>query len=107
MDERRYPLQAGDSLPAERKVVAVWLEDHYLPYCGYIRYAAGDPNCPYFVVYHGNSQIGARVVAWFDCLPDTGPADCPTALNYTMGRNAGRGIAAGLAPETTITPPTR
>ena len=67
------PIQAREHIPAERKVVLVWLRESRLPFCGYIRYAAGDKLCPYFVVYTGNSDIGADVVAWCDCLPDMGP----------------------------------
>lgn len=59
--------------PRERKVVLVWLRDKCLPFCGYMRYAAGDRDSPYFVVYHGNVIIGADVVAWCDCLPELGP----------------------------------
>jgi hypothetical protein len=88
-----FPLLPGDPLPAERKTVLVWLEDAHLPFCGYVRYAAGDVNSPYFVVYHGNPKIGTRVVAWCDCLPDTGP-EVPTAGMYTCERNAGRGYPA-------------
>jgi len=66
-----YPLQLNESIPDERKVVLVWLKEGGLPFCGYIRYAAGCKDSPYFVVYHGNSDIGAKVVAWCDCLPDS------------------------------------
>jgi len=72
-----HPIAKGEYIPPERKVVLVWLgnekESHYLPYCGYIRYAAGDKDCPYFVVYHGNPKIGTDVIAWCDCLPKSGP----------------------------------
>lgn len=73
-----HPIQPGEPVPPERKVVLVWCEgktsdSHYLPWCGYLRYAAGDPNCPFFVVYHGNPDLPADVVAWCDCLPENGP----------------------------------
>jgi hypothetical protein len=84
MNEWNYvstPIAASESIPAERKTVLVWVKDQHLPYCGYIRYAAGDRDCPYFVVYHGNERIGAEVIAWRDCLPDDGP-DVPEAMMY-------------------------
>jgi hypothetical protein len=81
----------GDHIPAERKAVLVWLRGSHLPFCGYIRYAAGDQACPYFVVYHGNQEIGHDVVAWCDCLPDTGP-DFPTAKMYSEQQATGRGF---------------
>lgn len=84
------PIRPDEYIPAERKVVLVWLQKTYLPFCGYIRYAAGDPNCPYFVVYHGNSYIGADVIAWCDCLPDVGP-DAETAAMYSQDQKTGRG----------------
>ena len=71
-----YPIEVGDPLPAERKVVVVYCEGppiSGLPYCGYIRYAAGDLSCPFFVVYHGNNDRSVRVIAWNDCLPDEPP----------------------------------
>ena len=61
------PIEPHEQIPPERKVVAVWLRDKYLPFCGYIRFAAGDKESPYFVVYHGNPEIGADVIAWADC----------------------------------------
>jgi hypothetical protein len=90
------PLLPSDRIPPERKVVAVWLRDSHLPFCGYIRYAAGDRECPYFVVYHGNAELGADVVAWCDCLPDVGPA-VPTAEMYTREQATGRGFPARAA----------
>lgn len=67
------PIKLDEKVPPEKKIVLVWLRDRLMPYCGFLRYAAGDKNCPYFVVYHGNPEIGSDVVAWSDCLPDTGP----------------------------------
>ena len=67
------PIEPKDSLPAERRVVLVWLKDSGLPFCGYVRYGAGCKDSPYFVVYHGNPQIGTDVVAWCDCAPKEGP----------------------------------
>jgi len=63
-----------DKWPPENKVVLVWLANKSLPFCGYMKYAAGDKNSPYFVVYHGNPEIGHEVVAWCDCLPPNGPS---------------------------------
>jgi hypothetical protein len=87
------PIAPDEEIPAERKVVLVWLAESALPYCGYIRYASGDGDCPYFVVYHGNPERGANVVAWCDCLPDTGP-DRPNAKMYTRDQKSGRGYPA-------------
>lgn len=66
------PIKLNEVVPPERKVVLVWLAgNHHLPFCGYVRYSSK----PYFVVYHGNSEIGAEVIAWCDCLPDKGPPE--------------------------------
>ena len=89
------PIKPTDHLPPERKVVLVWLGESYLPFCGYIRYAAGDGSCPYFVVYHGNPRIGANVVAWCDCLPPLGP-DVETADMYSRDQLTGRGYPERL-----------
>ena len=85
-----------EPLPPERKTVLVWLEGSHLPFCGYVRYAAGDKDCPYFVVYHGNTDIGAEVRAWCDCLPDDGP-NLPNAQMYARYQATGRGFPARLA----------
>ncbi len=85
------PIQQNEHIPAERKVVLVWLKSSHLPFCGYIRYAAGDKECPFFVVYHGNSSIGSDVVAWCDCLPDQGP-DVITSTMYSREQKTGRGF---------------
>lgn len=85
------PILPNESIPAERRTVLVWLRGHALPFCGYIRYAAGDKNSPYFVVYHGNSEIGSDVIAWCDCLPDNGP-DTDLAKMYTKEQAKGRGF---------------
>jgi len=87
------PIKPEEKIPAERKVVLVWLAESYLPFCGYIKYAAGDRECPYFVVYHGNPELGSNVVAWCDCLPDKGP-DHPNAEMYTRDQKSGSGYAA-------------
>lgn len=84
------PIQSHETIPAERRVVLVWPREKALPFCGYIRYAAGDKNSPYFVAYHGNSNMGADVVAWCDCLPDLGP-DLPEAKMYSKEQKTGRG----------------
>jgi hypothetical protein len=88
-----HPLSPQDDIPAERKVVLAWIEGSVLPYCAYIRYAAGDQNCPYFVVYHGNSARGSAVIAWCDCLPDNGP-DLELAEMYSRDQKTGRGFPA-------------
>lgn len=88
-----FPLEPSDALPPERKTVLVWLRDQALPFCGYVRYAAGDEACPYFVVYHGNERIGAEVVAWCDCLPEEGP-DLPGAQMYSHYQPTARGKPA-------------
>lgn len=84
------PIEPDEHIPAERKVVLVWLRDKALPFCGYIRYAAGCEDSPYFVVYHGNANVGSDVIAWCDCLPDTGP-DVPSAAAYSKQQATGRG----------------
>lgn len=89
-----YPIEPGDPLPPERKVVLVWLKKSALPFCGYVRYAAGDETCPYFVVYHGNEKRGSEVVAWCDCLPDKGPPGFDETRLYDQDQATGRGFAA-------------
>ncbi len=91
------PIKPSEALPAERKTVIVWLRNEYLPFCGYVRYAAGDQDSPYFVVYHGNPLIATDVAAWCDCLPDEGPK-FPTAEMYSREQKTGRGF--GARPET-------
>lgn len=88
-----YPIQPCDALPPERKVVLIWLAGSALPFCGYIRYAAGDKHSPYFVVYHGNPNIGSEVIAWCDCLPDHGP-NLNEAIIYNRDQKSGRGYPA-------------
>lgn len=87
------PILPNESIPAERRTVLVWLRGHALPFCAYIRYAAGDKNSPYFIVYHGNSEIGSDVVAWCDCLPDNGP-EVDSAKMYAKEQAKGRGFPA-------------
>jgi len=70
--------------PPERKVVLAWIRGSALPFCAYMKYAAGEEDCPYWVVYHGNPERGFDVVAWCDCLPD-GPAGFETGV-YDQGR---------------------
>lgn len=65
-----YPIEVGDVLPQERKTVLCWLRGSALPFCGYIRIHSGGP---FFVVYHGNPEPGAGVIAWCDCLPSEAP----------------------------------
>jgi hypothetical protein len=88
-----HPLSPQDEIPAERRVVLVWLEGLGLPFCGYIRYAAGDQSCPYFVVYHGNSARGSAVIAWCDCMPDNGP-ELDDARMYSSKQKDGSGFPA-------------
>lgn len=87
------PIDPSETLPAERKTVLVWLKEKHLPFCGYIRYSAGEKDCPYFVVYHEN---GANVVAWCDCLPVKGP-ESETAKMYSAQQATGRGYPARTA----------
>ena len=72
-----YPLMPEDKIPKEKRVVLVWLQGKYLPFCGYIRKYSkkkqGDS--PFFVVYHGNSDIGTEVIAWCNCLPEYDPME--------------------------------
>ena len=85
------PIDPSDPLPPERKVVLVWMEGKALPFCGYVRYAAGDKDCPYFVVYRTVDPV--KVVAWCDCLPDTGP-ELDSAIMYSRQQATGRGYPA-------------
>lgn len=102
-----FPIQPDDPLPPERKVVLVWCDEQpeksrggsALPYCGYIRYAAGDLNCPFFVVYHGNDQRSTAVIAWCDCLPDRGPDWAKNTGIYNEGQPEGRGFPARPVPD--------
>lgn len=74
-----------DGFPPQRKVVLVWIRGSALPFCAYMKYAAGDEDCPYWVVYHGNSDRGSDVTAWCDCLPDAPPG--VDSVNYDRGRH--------------------
>ncbi|MES2367732.1 MAG: hypothetical protein V4563_17780 [Pseudomonadota bacterium] len=64
--------------PPERRHVLVVLapnKDKSVPSgvaVGYRKNAAGDKQCPYFVV----PGIGGEVIAWCDCLPDGFQAPC-------------------------------
>jgi hypothetical protein len=89
------PIGLNEHIPAERKVVLLWLRDTHLPFCGYIRYSGGELDKPFFVVYHGNENIGADVIAWCDCLPDGGP-DVESARMYSRQNRTGRGIGERL-----------
>jgi hypothetical protein len=84
-----WPIRPEDKLPPERKVVLVFVKGSYLPYCAYIRYSAGDINCPYFVVYR--SDKGAEVWAWCDCLPE-GPHS--TEAGFYNANREGSGFPA-------------
>jgi len=85
----KNPIEPEDKLPPERKVVLVFVKGSYLPYCAYIRYSAGDINCPYFVVYR--SDKGAEVWAWCDCLPE-GPHS--TEAGFYNANREGNGFPA-------------
>lgn len=69
-----------EGFPPERRVVAVWLWGRELPFCGYMKHAAGDKDSPIWVVYHGNSEISADVLAWCDCLPTDAPKYAKTSV---------------------------
>lgn len=79
-----FPIEPGDVLPPERKVVAVWLKGSHLPFCGYVRHREGGA---FFVVYHGNSERGVDVIAWSDCLPGLAPEQFRGGV-YEQDRNA-------------------
>jgi len=95
------PILPHEELPAERKVVLVWLRQKFLPFCGYIRYASGDKDCPNFIVYHGNTEIGADVTHWCDCLPKNAPP-VPNGGMYEKDQVRGRGYPARSASPATI-----
>jgi hypothetical protein len=96
------PINQADPLPPERKVVAVWCDGHngigehvggeYLPYMGYVRYSGGERDKPFFVVYHGCPSNPVDVIAWCDCLPDTGPEWTDKASMYSREQASGRGF---------------
>ena len=74
--------------PPEKKTVLVWFENHALPYCGYMKFAAGDKDCPYFVTYGlAHNPNRGDIIAWCDCLPDNAPADAPVGVRlYERGQ---------------------
>jgi hypothetical protein len=67
--------KAGGKLPPERKYVLLQLDDIEelgLPAAvvvGYLRYSAGDRDCPYFV-HPGIVARDTPVTHWCDCLGD-------------------------------------
>lgn len=71
-DETLYSRQP---LPPERRYVLVRVEPVYeggavqpmVVAVGYLRYAAGDHDSPFFVV----PSVRGRRVAWCDCLPES------------------------------------
>ena len=77
----------ANGFPPEGRTVLVWLRDKHLPFCGYMKCAAGEKDSPYWVVYHGNTDIGVDVVAWSDCLP-AGPPGHEAGV-YARGRKEG------------------
>jgi hypothetical protein len=88
-----HPICIGDSLPPERRCVLVWCASSHLPWVGYLRYAAGCLDSPFFVVPHGNPNRGTDVIAWCDCLPTEPPEGFP---NMNL---AGRGFPARVADQ--------
>lgn len=67
-------LGSSQQLPPERHLVLVQIPRRRLPggaelpptvAVGYLRFAAGDVSCPYFVT----PGVGGDAVAWSDCLP--------------------------------------
>lgn len=66
-------LWRAQRLPPERHKVLVQIEARELEgmgmppavVVGYLRYAAGDKDSPFFVI----PGVGGNVVAWCDCLP--------------------------------------
>lgn len=76
------PPLPGDELPAERRIVLVWLSNRALPFCGYLRWHSAGP---FWVVYHGNMATGSDVVWWCD-LPIHGPT--PQATEFMLGYGA-------------------
>ena len=76
MNEKWYPFDTNkgsrQKRPPERKYVLVVVESNSncLPNTvavGYRKNAAGDKQCPYFVI----PGLGGDVLAWCDCLPET------------------------------------
>ncbi len=72
-----HPIGIGDRLPAEPRPVLVWCAGSTLPWVGYLRYAAGCLDSPFFVVPHGNPDRPTDVIAWCDCLPTEAPPGFP------------------------------
>jgi hypothetical protein len=68
-----YPISLEDQLPPERKCVLVWCQSSHIPWVGYLRYAAGCYDSPFFVVPHGNDCRAVDVIAWCDCLRQDAP----------------------------------
>lgn len=99
-----YPIGTSDVLPPERKVVTVWCGGHdasgkhvgsaALPYLAYLRYSGGEQDKPFFVVYHGSQDRPVDVIAWCDCLPDSGPEWVANAAMYSREQATGRGFPA-------------
>ena len=62
----------GRKLPKERRLVLVKIESDVNEgggvAMGYLRYAAGDKTCPYFVCVAIPGRW--KVTHWCDCLPD-------------------------------------
>ncbi len=86
-----YPLVFGDQLPPERRMVQVWCASSAIPWVGYLRYAAGCLDSPFFVVPHGNDEKPVDVIAWCDCLNLQTPPGIVD--NVTL---AGRGFSARI-----------
>lgn len=75
---RSWEAWQGIDLPPERKLVLLQIapkEKEGLRAAvavGYLRYAAGDIDCPYFVI----PGIGGQVTAYADCLPEDFSPQC-------------------------------
>jgi hypothetical protein len=72
-----------EGLPPIRRVVLLWIRGEFLPRLGYLKFAAGDKDCPFWVVYtaredhHSNADdpgvACTDVVAFRDCVPQDAP----------------------------------
>lgn len=72
-------------LPPERKVVLLWMKGKSLPFLGYLRYAAGDRECPYWVCYTWKDDEAFEVAHYADCLPINAPEGVKSVV-YEMGQ---------------------
>ena len=69
------PFRVGEMLPQERRFVLVQIDKNDskgMPpsvAVGYLRYAAGDKSCPFFVI-PGHGRASDPITHWCDCLGD-------------------------------------